>query len=156
MLACWVSDRGACLFAFLQKLMQALQRNRSLVKLDLRDCVLGREGGQAVASMLRTNSSLGELSLWNTALRQEGASAIIRSLRDNHSLQRLDLGCNELGPEVSSRLACWPRCGCLPGMPWRQHTIIQRSCWFFELWQQSLWQQCSLTVGPLKGTLTCD
>ena len=91
-----------CLRAWwLQKLMAALQRNRALVMLDLRDCPLGREGGALVASMLKTNSTLSELALWNTNMRQEGATAILRALHANNSLQRLDLGCNELGPEAS-------------------------------------------------------
>lgn len=84
----------------LQKLMAAMQRNKTLQAMDLRDCDLGRQGGRHIADMLRTNTSLQELALWNTNLRQEGASYILRALHSNGTLQRLDMGGNELGPEI--------------------------------------------------------
>ena len=70
----------------------ALERNTTLMTLNLRDNGLGEAGGAAVAGALERNTTLTTLDLGSHRLGEAGGAAVAGALERNTTLTTLDLG----------------------------------------------------------------
>ena len=82
----------------IQALAAALQKNKTLVSLDLNECYIKWDGGVAIAKMLKHNKGLTTLNLRENDIGLEGGRAIAEMLEQhNKGLTTLNLGENYIG-----------------------------------------------------------
>jgi len=78
-----------------------LDRNRSLMILNLASCFVGDPGAESLGRGLSRNTSLKELNLASNGIGNSGATALADSLRSNKVLEFLNLAFNGInGPEA--------------------------------------------------------
>ena len=65
--------------------------------LDLRYNSIGKDGAQALASILHTNTKLQKLSIRNNYIGPNGATHLAKALEANTCVEKLDLGTNSIG-----------------------------------------------------------
>ena len=79
--------------------VKMLVENKTLTKLDLRDCHISSEGAVELAAALCKNSTLKRLNLDRNPIGVEGASSMSDMLQHNTSLEQLDLCDDSVGEE---------------------------------------------------------
>eukprot|EP00439_Symbiodinium_sp_Y106_P062220 s2769_g9.t1 len=89
----------------IQELAEQLTVHCTITALDIRDCCLHNEGGQAIAEALSCNSTLTQIHLEGGDVGEEGGKAIAEALKTNSTLTKIDLGANKIGVEGGKVLA---------------------------------------------------
>ncbi|CAK9265733.1 unnamed protein product [Sphagnum jensenii] len=90
------------------KILESLQKNQTLLSLDLRGCqgVKGPDVSAKMMDLLRMNRSLTNIDLFRTPLEQSDVCKILESLQNNQTLLSLSLvGCTGVkGPDVLAKM----------------------------------------------------
>lgn len=71
--------------------LRFLNKNRTLVKLDMSGIHFGDEGAKILGKYLEQNDSLEHLNIKNTGIRTEGFKAIVEGLENNETLLVLNM-----------------------------------------------------------------
>ncbi|GMF37204.1 unnamed protein product [Phytophthora fragariaefolia] len=87
------------------KFFDALKTNKSLTKLQMKECKLTDEHVAALAAALKINSTLVEVDLSDNELTQASCAALANGLRENKTLKVLRLGNNKCQDEGAVLLA---------------------------------------------------
>ena len=86
-------------------LATALEKNTTLVSLDLDVNSIGDEGAKALATVLEKNTTLQILELYENNIGDEGAKALATALEKNTTLVTLNPNFNSIGDEGAKALA---------------------------------------------------
>lgn len=85
-------------------LVQGLQRNKTLTKLDIRNNSIGPDGSAALAKLITTNTTLKEIDLrWN-CLHSAGGQTLVEAMKFNQSLTELKVSGNKIPYQLQSLL----------------------------------------------------
>jgi len=89
-------SRNALVKNAIKPLVDGLQNNTVLKKLDLSGNLLGVLGGNLIASVIEKNKGLETLNLFGCFIEIEGGISVIKALESNKTLKNIDLGLNRI------------------------------------------------------------
>jgi Ran GTPase-activating protein (RanGAP) involved in mRNA processing and transport len=93
-----LGDSGAITVA------EIIEKNHTLLGLNLEHCEIGDEGAARLAKALETNASILEVSLAGNEIGEEGAQRLMEVLKRNQTIYDMDLGGNPLGGGLQHEL----------------------------------------------------
>jgi Ran GTPase-activating protein (RanGAP) involved in mRNA processing and transport len=88
----------------IEKLMEALKSNKTLINLDLNQNDIGTEGAEYLADALSVNKKLKQLNISECNIGSDGSISIFKNLTNNNTIEILNISDNNIGDSGSEAI----------------------------------------------------